>query len=225
MIRFRSFPGAAILAFIFGSAWLVIGASRAKPAAPRSEKKAVIGYVFARKGRLPDDPIRGDLLTHINYAFANIKNGQLSAEKPDDAENLKALTSLRTRFPQLKVLISVGGWTWSGGFSEMSLSRASRKKFIDSAVAFVRQHDLDGIDLDWEYPGLPGAGNPHRPQDRRNFTLLLGELRRGLNITQKPAGKRYLLTIAAGASIMDTHAGGTQGPRRRISGSPMRAGW
>jgi chitinase len=142
MIRFRSFPSTAILAFIFGSAWLVIGASRAKPAAPRSEKKAVIGYVFARKGRLPDDPIRGDLLTHINYAFANIKNGQLSAEKPDDAENLKALTSLRTRFPQLKVLISVGGWTWSGGFSEMSLSRASRKKFIDSAVAFVRQTTL-----------------------------------------------------------------------------------
>jgi GH18 family chitinase len=125
----------------------------------------------------------------------------------------------------IKVLISVGGWTWSGGFSEMSLSRASRKKFIDSAAAFVRQHDLDGIDLDWEYPGLPGAGNPHRPQDRRNFTLLLGERRRELNITQKPAGKRYLLTIAAGASMMDTHAGGTQGPRRRISGSPMRAGW
>jgi len=95
------------------------------------------------------------------------------AERPDDLANLQALTALRESYPHLKVMISVGGWTWSGGFSDMALTKASRKTFIDSAIAFLNQHKLDGIDLDWEYPGLPGAGNTHRPEDKKNFTRLL----------------------------------------------------
>jgi len=169
-------------------------------AAPGKNQKVVIGYVFPRKGQLPPDSLKGDLLTHINYAFANIRNGQVVIERPNDADNLKMLTALRGAFPHLKVLISVGGWSWSGGFSDMSLTPASRKKFIDGAVEFLWQHNLDGIDLDWEYPGLPGAGNTHRPADRRNFTLLLKEMRKALNAAQKRAGRRYQLTIAAGAS-------------------------
>ncbi len=169
-------------------------------AAPAKAGKAVIGYVFPRRVLISDLDVRGDLLTHVNFAFANIKNGVIVAERPDDGTNLEALTGLRKKFPALKVLVSVGGWSWSGGFSDMALTRASRKKFIDSAVLFLRQHALDGIDLDWEYPGLPGVGNKYRPADRRNFTLLLGELRRALNTARRPPGQRYLLTIAAGAS-------------------------
>jgi chitinase len=200
MIRCRSLQAAAVLALIVGNSWFVASVAGAQAAARGQSKKVVIGYVFPRKGRLSEEPIKGDLLTHINFAFANIKNGQVVAERPSDAENLAALTALRKSFPHLKVLISVGGWLWSGGFSDVALTKTSRGKFIESAVAFLKQHELDGIDLDWEYPGLPGAGNTHRPADRKNFTLLLAELRKALNVTQKQSGRKYLLTIAAGAS-------------------------
>ena len=43
----------------------------------------------------------------------------------------------------------------------------------------MRRHDLDGFDVDWEYPGLPGDGNPHRPEDKENFTALMAEPARG----------------------------------------------
>lgn len=69
-----------------------------------------------------------------------------------------------------------------------------------SAVDFVRRHDLDGFDVDWEYPGLPGDGNTHRPEDKENFTALMAELRAGLDREGARRGKHLLLTFAAGAS-------------------------
>ncbi len=200
MTIFRKLPILFIVMLTVGYGLAVAGATRAKPAEPVPAKKAIIGYVFPRKDVLPDETLRGDLLTHINFAFADIRNGQIVAERPNDDANLKTLTGLRESFPDLKILISVGGWSWSGGFSDMALTKKSRGKFIRSAVEFLRIHDLDGIDLDWEYPGLAGAGNTHRRADRKNFTLLLSELRTALNAAQKQAGKKYLLTIAAGAS-------------------------
>jgi len=68
---------------------------------------------------------------------------------------------------------------------------------VESAVDFVRRHDLDGFDVDWEYPGLPGNGNTNRPEDRQNFTALMAELRAALD-RKAPRG-RTLLTFAAGA--------------------------
>ncbi len=69
-----------------------------------------------------------------------------------------------------------------------------------SAVDFVKRHDLDGFDVDWEYPGLPGDGNTHRPEDKENFTALMAELRAGLDREGARRGKHLLLTFAAGAS-------------------------
>ncbi len=189
-----------IVTFIASNTLAATGATRAERTETIPAKKAIIGYVFPRKDVLPDETLRGDLLTHVNFAFANIKNGQIVAERPNDDANLKTLTGLRKSFPDLRILVSVGGWSWSGGFSDMALTKKSRGKFIRSAVEFLQKQDLDGIDLDWEYPGLPGAGNTHRPADRKNFTSLLSELRMSLNAAQKQAGKKYLLTIAAGAS-------------------------
>lgn len=199
MNRSRWILTTVVTALAFGMV-LPAAAIAAGPAAGSRSGKAIIGYVFPRKDPLAVDSIQAEFLTHINYAFANIRNGRVALERPDDPENLKMLVALRKPHPHLKVLVSVGGWSWSGGFSDMSLTRASRAKFIDSAIALVREHDLDGIDLDWEYPGLPGAGNVHRPEDKKNFTLLLGELRRALNTARRQTGRPYLLTIAAGAS-------------------------
>ncbi|MFC5402840.1 glycosyl hydrolase family 18 protein [Cohnella soli] len=141
-------------------------------------------------------------LTHINYAFANIENGQISLGDADaDKANFAALRKLKAANPKLKTLISVGGWTWSGRFSDAAASIYARNLFADSVVAFIRQHGFDGVDLDWEYPVSGGlAGNKHRPEDKRNFTLLLQTLRDKLNAAGTKDGRTYLLTIAVGAA-------------------------
>ena len=64
----------------------------------------------------------------------------------------------------------------------------------------MRRHDLDGFDVDWEYPGLPGDGNPHRPEDKENFTALMADLRAALDREGARRGRHLLLTFAAGAS-------------------------
>ena len=160
--------------------------------------RVIIGYVFPRDRVIEPAEIAADKLTHVNYAFVNIEKGVV-VEAPRDAENLRALTGLRSTHSHFKVLVSVGGWTWSGGFSEAAATAESRARFVASAVDFVRRHDLDGFDVDWEYPGLPGNGNPHGPQDKANFTLLMAELRAALDQEGRARGRRYLLTMAAGA--------------------------
>ena len=163
------------------------------------EPRVIIGYVFAENELIDPDTIAADKLTHINYAFANIKDGQVVEGFARDAENLQRLTGLRRRFPQLAILVSVGGWTWSGGFSDAVLTAESRRRFVESAITFLQRHDLDGIDVDWEYPGLPGLGNTHRPEDKENFTALMAELRAALNGLGRSKHRTYLLTFAAGA--------------------------
>lgn len=146
--------------------------------------------------------IQPQRITHINYAFADVKNNEVKSFLRDDEANLKALTALRDSFPHLKILVSLGGWTRSKGFHQAALTEANRKSFAKSAVAFLEKHRLDGIDIDWEYPGLRGGGNPHGPEDRENFTLMLTELRKQLDdhalAEERDPTRPYLLTIATG---------------------------
>jgi len=160
----------------------------------------IIAYVFPKDGVIDPAAIAADKLTHVNYAFANVADGRVVEGFKNDAENYRVLAGLRRKHPHLRVLVSVGGWTWSGGFSDAALTPASRRRFVESAVDFVRRHDLDGFDVDWEYPGLRGYGNTHRPEDKQNFTALMAELRTALDKKRPPRGRRYLLTFAAGAS-------------------------
>lgn len=146
-------------------------------------------------------------ITHINYAFANIRDGEVvfDTTKIDgvvpNAQDVEELNSLKKDNPDLKVLVSVGGWTWSGGFSDAALTEESRSKFAKSCAAFVKEFKLDGIDLDWEYPNQSGAGNIHRSEDVPNFTLMLEEVRKELDLMSEKEGKgiHYLLAIATGA--------------------------
>jgi chitinase len=107
---------------------------------------------------------------------------------------------LKQENPSLTVLVSVGGWLWSGNFSDMALTKESRKLFIDSVVEFVDRNRLDGLDIDWEYPGQVGAGNHFRPEDKQNYTLLLKELRERFDHQEKELHRRLYITIATGAS-------------------------
>ena len=169
-------------------------------AADAAPPRAVIGYVFVKDRLLAAGEIDAGKLTHVNYAFANVKDGKLVEGFARDAENLRVLTGLRAQNPRLKILVSVGGWTWSKDFSDAALTEKSRKRFCESAVEFLRRHDLDGLDVDWEYPGLKGDNNPHRPEDGANFTALMRELRAHFDRALEGKPRRWLLTFAAGAS-------------------------
>lgn len=161
--------------------------------------------------------IAADLLTNINYAFANISDaGECTLGDPladtqflypgdhKDAAllgNFHQLQLLKEQNPNLQTLISIGGATWSAKFSDVALTEASRKKFTTSCVAFMKHYGFDGLDIDWEYPtGSGNVGNIERPEDPANFILLLTELRTQLDAQGGLDGTHYLLTMAAGSN-------------------------
>jgi chitinase len=170
----------------------------------------VVGYVAGYRD-FDFSTIQAGKLTHINYAFANVIDGKVAFGTTettiDDTElnsmDLTKLQALKRTNPRLKILVSVGGWVWSGHFSDVALTDESRKKFAASAVDFLLEYQLDGIDIDWEYPGQVGAGNTFREEDRENFTLLLKEVRSSLDhqstLDGRSGDQKYLLTIASGA--------------------------
>ncbi len=168
-------------------------------------KYRVVGYVAGYRD-FDFSKIQAEKLTHINYAFANVIGGQVMFDTTDidntslKDDDLKTLQKLKEVNPDLKILVSVGGWVWSGNFSDAALTEASRVRFAQSAADFVHQYQLDGIDIDWEYPNQVGAGNIHRKEDVHNFTLLMKATREALDQRAKQEDKgHYLLTIATGA--------------------------
>ncbi len=162
-------------------------------------EKLIVGYLFEGNDIVKPDSLGLGMVTDVIYAFANIQGDTITDGFKSTAENLALLNEEKRRYPDLKILISVGGWGWSGGFSDMCMTSESRAKFIESAIRFIRRNNLDGLDIDWEYPGLPGAGNVHRPEDKENFTAFLAEMRMALDRLGMETGKYYLLTAAAGA--------------------------
>lgn len=175
-------------------------AARCVSAASARSSPLIVGYIFPQHSTLTPGEVDPHRITRLNYAFANIQDGRMVAGFAEDAANLAFVTALRKQNPSLTVLISVGGWLWSGGFSDLALTRESRAQFIESAIAFIDQYHLDGLDVDWEYPGMAGATQSFRPEDKQNFTLLLKELRQRFNAYTRKTGRKLYLTIAAGGS-------------------------
>ncbi|GEM48203.1 glycoside hydrolase family 18 protein [Deinococcus cellulosilyticus] len=203
------------------------------PEIPAPEHIVVAYYpswgVYGKNYFVQDIP--ADKITHINYAFANVnaegkcvlgdpwadvQNGNLGVVGEGDKAlkgNFAAIKQLKAKHPSLKVLISVGGWTFSKYFSVAARTPESRKAFVDSCVnMFIHgQYDgvdpqygqgvFDGIDIDWEYPVVMGnAGNIVDPSDKQNYTLLMEDFREALNRASLQTGQEYQLTIAASAS-------------------------
>ncbi|MFJ6758824.1 glycoside hydrolase family 18 protein [Streptomyces sp. NPDC091273] len=183
-------------------------------------------------------------LTHINYAFGNVSpqgtcfTGNVPGEadawadyvRPLDAENsvdgvadtpeqplagnFNQLRELKARHPGLKVLISLGGWSWSTHFSDAALTPASRKAFVESCIDLYIKGNLpqdgsrggagaaagvfDGIDLDWEWPGSAGdTDTKFRPEDKRDFTELVKEFRTQLDAYAKSRQKKTKYELTA----------------------------
>jgi len=189
------------LLFLFAGALLssfLISCAPEKKEAAKSTKPVVIGYVGGFHGLVDTDIIEVKKLTHINYAFVNIENGLafLTNEKTDST-NFRKLNLLKKINPDLKILISIGGWGWSGRFSDAVLTETARAKFAKSSVDIIKKYKLDGVDIDWEYPAMPGdSGNVYRPEDKQNFTLMFEAIRKELDVLEKEDGQRKLLTTA-----------------------------
>lgn len=134
--------------------------------------KVVVGYVTSWGKSLPDPTY----LTHINYAFGKVKSDFKSLEI-ENTSRLNKIVALKKTHPQLKVVLSIGGWG-ATHFSEMAADDANRKAFCQSCLAAVRSYGLDGIDIDWEYPGTPTSENiSYSANDDKNFTKLIKDLR------------------------------------------------
>jgi chitinase len=212
--------------------------------------------IYGRNYKVKDVKTSGsaERLTVINYAFGNVapdSTGNVVCKLGDDwadyqkpwtAEesvtgeavtwprpilgNFQQLQALKQQYPQLKVLISLGGWTWSKYFSDAALTKQSRERFVSSCIDLFIKGDIpdpgwggmggpgaaagifDGIDVDWEWPGSEGnAGNIIRAQDKQNYKLLLAEFRKQLHAYGKQTGREYLLTAFLPASAAKIDAG------------------
>lgn len=167
-------------------------------------KTRVVGYYAAwsaYSGYTPDK-IDAGKFSYINYAFANIGNDlKITMGYPDiDPGNFSRLNGLKKINPNLKTLISVGGWSWSGRFSDVALTDSSRKVFAESCGDFISKYGFDGIDIDWEYPVGGGMySNIKRPEDKQNFTLLIQKIREVLDARGIVDGKKYILVFAGSA--------------------------
>lgn len=161
--------------------------------------KTIVAYVNAWEENWGENFEKAKQITHINYAFANIKDGCVIEGSETDTETIKKLNALKQVNKDLKILISIGGWSWSKFFSDAVLTDSSREVFANSALAFMQKHKIDGIDLDWEYPGQIGDSNIYRPEDKDNFTAILKLLREKLDSLSTKENE-YLLTIATGAN-------------------------
>jgi chitinase len=164
----------------------------------------IVGYyaAWAAYSGFTPDKIDASKLTHINYAFANIGSDlRITLGYPDvDTTNISKLNALKQTNPNLKTLIAVGGWSWSGRFSDAALTQETRTTFADSCVDFIVKYRFDGIDIDWEYPVAGGlTTNIRRPEDKYNFTLLLQKIREKLDARELVDGKQYLLTFSGAA--------------------------
>ncbi len=158
----------------------------------------IIGYVT---GQADIWSIDAEKLTHVNYAFAKVSEADTIYFQNERApHHLSQLQALKAQNPDLKLLVSVGGWG-AKNFTDAALTDSSRARFARSAVQMVKNYGLDGIDIDWEFPGQAVGGIEARPEDERNFTLLLQEVRTRLDSLSDERGRvgddRYLLTIAS----------------------------
>nr|WP_068891453.1 glycoside hydrolase family 18 protein [Pedobacter panaciterrae] len=163
-------------------------------------KPVIIGYVAGFKGLIDTDKIAAQKLTHINYAFVNVKGNRAFLDNlKTDTVNFRKLNLLKGKNPDLKIFISIGGWAWSENFSDAVLTDSSRAEFAQSSVDIIKKYDLDGVDIDWEYPARPGEeGNVYRPEDKQNFTLMFQAIRKELDVLEKETGHKKLLSTAVG---------------------------
>ena len=191
----------------------------------------VVNYAF---GNVAPDA-SGNVVCKLGDEWADYQRPIAASESVSGQEitwprpilgNFQQLQELKQRYPNVKVVISLGGWTWSKYFSDAALTKESRQRFVASCIDLFIKGDIpapgwggmggpgaaagvfDGIDIDWEWPGSEGnTGNVIRAADRENLTKLLTEFRKQLDQAGREARRDYLLTAFLPAATTKIDAG------------------
>jgi chitinase len=149
------------------------------------------------------------------YSSGNSVDGSSDVYSQPIKGNFNQLRELKAKYPNIKLMVSIGGWTYSKYFSSAAATAASRQAFVSSCIDMFIKGNLptgisgdpsggtasaaglfDGIDIDWEYPASAGGhtGNIYSASDTANFTALLAEFRSELDTYGATIGKHYELT-------------------------------
>jgi len=147
-----------------------------------------LNYAFAKP--TPD----GNLEIHDNFAFIEKGRPITTTNNTIVYGNCNELILLKKKYRHLKTLISIGGWTLSGDFSNIMNNNITRNKFINNCIKYMLNYGFDGLDFDWEYPGGEGLEtNSVNEKDGENFEIFLRDLRQKLN---KIEDGKWLITLA-----------------------------
>lgn len=188
------------------------------------------------QGNYNPKDIPAEQLTHINFAFLDLDAegnliftdtyaavadsvGENIVDGGANAGMLNALQVLRQRNKNVKIGVSIGGWTKSRDFSPMAKDPVARARFVENVTNFVKYTGLDFVDVDWEYPGdvrqpdlvdsLKDEGTPLAdPEvDKDNYIVLLSEMRESLNGLSAETGKYYEMSVALPAGAAKVNVG------------------
>ena len=153
-------------------------------------KYKVIAYYTGNGETIKQYPVKD--LTHIIYSFLKLQNDTLTFANDEQQRTVEQLVALKKENPTLKIMVSLGGWGGCGPCSELFSSAIHRNNFAKTTAALFKKYNIDGLDLDWEYPAIEGYPNhKYDTADKANFTALIRALR-------KEMGSKYLLSFAAG---------------------------
>jgi chitinase len=190
--------------------------------------------IWGGQGSFYPKDIPADQLTHLNFAFVDFDaQGVLKFTDKDAATGhplgnagvtygdvnggiLNAFQVLKSENPNLKIGVSLGGWSKSGDFSVIAANPSIRANFVKNVMAFIKYTNMDFVDIDWEYPA--SLRDPDKvdntndegttkatPADKENFITLLQDLKNALNKQGAELGKTYELSVAipAGKAKVD----------------------
>jgi chitinase len=150
----------------------------------------IIAYYTGNGETIKQYPL--EKLTHIIFSFLKLNNDSLTFRNEEQRRSLQQLVELKKQYPHLKIMVSIGGWGGCAPCSELFASAEHRNNFAKSTVALFKQYNIDGLDLDWEYPAIEGyPGHAWDKADKNNFTELVKALRREM-------GSDMVLSFAAG---------------------------
>lgn len=160
---------------------------------PAQKSYKVIAYYTGNGETIKQYPL--GKLTHIICSFLKLQNDTLTFRNEEQQKSLQQLVELKKQYPHLKIMVSIGGWGGCSPCSELFASAEHRNNFAKSTVALFKQYNIDGLDLDWEYPAIEGyPGHRWDKTDKNNFTELVKALRTEM-------GNSFLLSFAAGGFV------------------------
>jgi chitinase len=178
------------------------------------QRKQIIGYYPSwkwetRNNLVNTNAIPYEKFTIIDYAFLypthdggisgidtikEIEDRILKGDRSNGGQITGTSLAARAHRHGVKVMASVGGWEGSKEFSQIVADPMKRSTFAHSCIRQIIEYDLDGIDIDWEFPGF--AEHNGIPADKQNFTIFLQEIRDSLTAYGKQKGRSFLLTAA-----------------------------